>query len=159
MSSSTGIRQQLARLLDWEDAHAGFDSAVKGLPANLRGTTPSGLPYSPWQLVEHMRLTQADILEFCVASRYEEKEWPQDYWPAAAAPPPPAAWDQSIVAFRRDRDALIALALDEAIDLEAKVPNGTGQTYLRELVLVADHTAYHVGELIVVRRLLGAWKS
>ena len=157
MSNSTTFRQQLARLLAWEDAHAGFDKAVHGLPAAARGTAPAGLPYSPWQLVEHMRLTQADILDFCVAARYDEKEWPRDYWPAAPAPPSISAWDQSLQGFRRDRDAMIALALDDAVDLDAPVPNGTGQTYLRELLLVADHTAYHVGELIVVRRLLGAW--
>ena len=157
MPTSTSFRQQLARLLAWEDAHAGFEKAVQRLPAAVRGAAPPGLPYSPWQLLEHIRLTQADILEFCVAARYEEKEWPRDYWPSAAVPPTVSAWDQSIAGFRRDRDAMVALALDEAIDLEAPVPNGTGQTYLRELLLVADHTAYHLGELIVVRRLLGAW--
>ena len=157
MSASSAIRLHVARLLDWEDAHAGFDRAVEGLPATLRGTAPPGLPYSPWQLVEHIRITQADILEFCVAPHYEEKEWPKDYWPSSSAPASPAAWEKSLEGYRRDRDALIVLARDESIDLESRVPNGTGQTYLRELLLVADHTAYHVGELVIARRLLGAW--
>ena len=155
---STSVRQQLARLLDWEDAHVSFDAAVKGLPAAAQGTVPPGLPYSPWQLVEHIRITQADILEFCVAPHYEEKEWPGDYWPDGPKPPSPGAWNASVEAFRRDRESLKALALDPNVDLEARVPNGTGQTFLREIVLVADHTAYHVEELVVVRRLLGAWR-
>jgi len=158
MPDETALRKQIAQTLDWEDAHAGFDAAVEGLAPDLRGKTPPGLPYSPWQLVEHIRRTQADIIEFCQAPSYEEKEWPKDYWPDSAAPPSPKAWDDSIAAVRRGRKALAALTVAEKTDLTAPVPNGTGQTYLREILLVADHTAYHVGELIVVRRLLGAWK-
>jgi DinB family protein len=152
------VREQLIKLLSWEDAHVGFDAAVAGLAPQLRGTAPPGLPYSPWQLVEHLRITQHDILDFCRNSGYEEMSWPKDYWPPAASPPSRAAWDESIEQFRRDRSALETLASDPAIDLEAPIPHGTGQTYLRELLLVADHTAYHLGELIVVRRLLGAWR-
>jgi hypothetical protein len=159
MPDEKALRQQIARTLDWEDAHAGFESAVQGLPANLRGHTPPGLPYSPWQLVEHIRRTQSDILDFCIAPKYEEKEWPKEYWPDGAEPPSAKAWDDSIAAVKRDRDKLAALTVDPKTDLTARVPNGTGQSYLREVLLVADHTAYHVGELIVVRRLLGAWKS
>ena len=158
MPDETALRKQIARTLDWEEAHAGFDSAVEGLAPELRGKAPPGLPYSPWQLVEHIRRTQADILEFCQAPAYSEKEWPKDYWPGSAAPPTAKAWDDAVAAVRRDRKALAALTLDEKTALTAKVPNGTSQTYLREVLLVADHTAYHVGELIVVRRLLGAWK-
>jgi hypothetical protein len=151
------LREQLIKLLSWEDAHVGFDAAVAGLPPRLRGTAPAGLPYSPWQLVEHLRITQHDILDFCRNPAYQEISWPKDYWPPEASPPSPAAWDASIEQFRRDRSALEVLAGDPGIDLEARIPHGTGQTYLRELLLVADHTAYHLGELIVVRRLLGAW--
>ena len=158
MPDETALRKQIARTLDWEDAHAGFDAAVEGLPAELRGKAPPGLPYSPWQLLEHIRRTQADILEFSRAPSYAEKEWPKDYWPESAAPPTAKAWDDAIAAVRRDRKALADLTVDRKTDLTAPVPNGTGQTYLREVLLVADHTAYHVGELIVVRRLLGAWK-
>ena len=153
------FREQLAKLLSWEDAHASFDSAVADLPAMLRGSAPAGLPYSPWQLVEHLRITQHDILDFCRNPAYKEMSWPKDYWPSAVAPPSSAAWDASIAQFRRDRSALEALARDPTIDLEARLPHGTGQTYLRELLLAADHAAYHIGELIVVRRLLGAWPS
>jgi uncharacterized damage-inducible protein DinB len=158
MPDETALRKQIARTLEWEDAHAGFDAAVDGLATELRGKTPPGLPYSPWQLVEHIRRTQADILEFCQAPTYAEKEWPQDYWPETATPLTVKAWDESIAAVRRDRKALAALTVDKKTDLTAPVPNGTGQTYLREILLVADHTAYHVGELIVIRRLLGDWK-
>jgi uncharacterized damage-inducible protein DinB len=153
------LRDHLLRLLDWRDAHAGFDAAVDGLPGELRGVQPEGLPYSAWQMLEHLRLTQRDILDFCRNPDYAEPAWPDDYWPASAAPPTDAAWDESIRAFRADRDALKALATDGAVDLFAKIPHGTGQTYLRELLLASDHTAYHVGQLVVLRRLLGAWPA
>lgn len=159
MTGTTPLREQLIKLLSWEDAHVGFDTAVADLPARLRGTAPAGLPYSPWQLVEHLRITQHDILDFCRNPAYEEMSWPDDYWPPAASPPTPAAWKASIEQFQRDRSALEALAGDPAINLEARIPHGTGQTYLRELLLAADHAAYHIGELIVVRRLLGAWHA
>lgn len=151
------MRTAIAHLLDWEDAHVGFEKAVAGLPSELRGQAPSGLPYSPWQLLEHIRLTQHDILEFCRNPSYEELDWPKDYWPESASPPSAAAWDKSVAAVRKDREALKQLALNPGIDLLARVQAGDGQTYLRELLLVADHTAYHLGELVVVRRALGAW--
>ena len=151
------LRQHLARLLTWSDAHVSFDDAVAELPASARGRVPDGLPYSPWQLVEHMRITQADILEFCLESDYTEKAWPKDYWPRTAAPPTTRSWSASIADFKRDRDTLAQLATDPRRDLLAPVPAGTGQTLLREIILAADHTAYHVGQLIAVRRLLGHW--
>ncbi len=151
------VREHLIKLLSWEDAHVGFDAAVADLPANLRGSAPAGLPYSPWQLIEHLRITQHDILDFCRNPGYQEMSWPREYWPAQAAPPSSAAWDRSVEQFRQDRSALEALAKDPATELEAPIPHGSGQTYLRELLLAADHAAYHMGELIVVRRLLGAW--
>ena len=153
------FREHLARLLRWEEAHASFDKAVAGLPQALRGKAPAGLPYSPWQLVEHIRITQHDILDFCRNPAYQELPWPDDYWPLTAAPPTPAAWDESLRAFREDRAGLQQLARDPSIELTAAIPHGDGQTYLRELLLAADHSAYHVGELIVVRRLLGAWPA
>jgi len=155
--TSSALRDQIARLLSWHDAHATFDDAVARLPPKLRAVAPKGLPYSPWQLVEHLRRTQHDILDFCTNPEYEEPEWPADYWPSSAAPPSSKAWNKSVAAFRSDRDALAALARDPAADLLARIRHGNGQTYLRELLLAADHAAYHVGELIVVRRLLGAW--
>lgn len=155
--SDPSLREHLAFLLGSGDAHATFDAAVEGIPPDSRGTQPEGLPYSPWQLLEHLRITQADILAFCRDADYVQPTWPDDYWPATAAPPTEPAWQQSIDAFGEDREALRQLAAGPEPDLFAIVPHGTGQTYLRELLLVADHTAYHVGELIVVRRLLGIW--
>jgi hypothetical protein len=155
----TALRAQLRKLLDWEDAHVSLDSAIEGLPAKLRGVAPEGLPYSIWQLVEHLRLVQYDILDFCVNAGYEERTFPDDYWPETVEPPSAKAWDKSVAGLRRDRKSLADLADDAAIDLFAEIPHGSGQTYLRELVLVADHTAYHVGEIVAIRRLLGAWRT
>ena len=154
--NDAALRTQLAKLLDWHEAHVTFDKAVDGIPPAARGRTPQGAPHSPWQIVEHIRLAQQDILDFSVNSAYEEKKWPDDYWPAAA-PPNDAAWEEAIAACRRDRDALKALVRDPRTDLFATIPHGSGQTYLREVLLVADHTAYHVGQLVIVRRLLGVW--
>ena len=150
-------RTLLARLLDWEDAHVGFEKAVADIPPDLRGVRPANLPHSAWQLVEHMRIAQHDILDFCRNAAYEELEWPADYWPASEAPPSPAAWDDSIRRYLEDRKALQDLATDEGLELNTRIPHGSGQTYARELVLVADHAAYHIGQLVLVRRLLGIW--
>jgi hypothetical protein len=158
VKADDALREHLRRLLDWEDAHVGFDAAVAGIPVKLRRARPAGLPYSAWQLVEHLRITQHDILDFCRNPEYVELEWPDDYWPSFPAPPSAAAWDRSIRQFRTDRRALQRLATDEALDLVSEIPHGTGQTYLRELVLAADHAAYHVGELVILRRLLGIWR-
>lgn len=153
------LRQHAARLLTWSDAHVSFDAAVADLAPELRGVVPPGLPYSAWQLVEHMRLAQADILAFCTRPDYREGKWPDDYWPSTAAPPDAGTWEASIAAFRSDRATLQQMVSDPNCDLFAKVPAGTGQTVLREVLLVADHTAYHVGQLVTVRRLLGQWTA
>jgi len=158
MGTGQHLRELLGRLLAWEDAHVSFDAAVAGIPAERRGATPDKLPHSPWQLVEHLRRAQHDILEFCVNAQYEELRWPDDYWPAVPEPPSDAAWDESIAAFRRDRAALQGLAADTSIDLAARIPHGSGQTYARELALAADHAAYHVGQLVLIRRALGIWQ-
>jgi hypothetical protein len=159
MDSLTVIRQQLARVLDWEDAHAGYDAAVRHFPPDLRGVRPAGLAHSAWELIEHLRITQRDILDFCQATAYQALRWPQDYWPASPHPPAPKAWDTSVAAFQTDRRALKQMAVNPGLDLMAVVLHGTDQTYLRELLLVADHNAYHVGQLILVRRALGAWPA
>jgi len=151
------LRTHLRKLLDWEDAHVGFEAAVEGIPPALRGVVPQGLPYSLWQLLEHLRRTQRDIVEFCSNPAYVELTFPDDYWPASAAPPTAAAWDESIAGFRFDREVLEQLAANPAVDLFERIPHGTGQTYLRELLLVADHNAYHVAQLVMVRRCLGIW--
>jgi uncharacterized damage-inducible protein DinB len=155
--SDAAVRDHLRKLLDWSDAHVSFDAAVKGFPPKLRGAVPARFPHSAWQLVEHLRLAQADILEFCVNAKYKEKKFPDEYWPRTPAPRNGNAWTKSIAAFRRDRKALQRLASDRRIDLAATIPWGSGQTYLREILLVADHGAYHVGQLILVRRALGVW--
>jgi hypothetical protein len=151
------LGNHLRKLLGWREAHANFDTAVEGLGAELQGVRPPGLPHSPWELVEHLRITQADILEFCRSAKYREKSWPEDYWPDSPAPPGPGAWDNAVAEYRADREALQSLASESEVDLFAEIPWGQGQTYLRELLLVADHTAYHVGQLVLVRRALGAW--
>jgi DinB family protein len=153
----TELRDLLARALNWAEAHTGLDDAVAALAVELRGRAPDGLPYSPWQLLEHIRITQRDILDFCRDPAYEERKWPDDYWPPSPEPPSAAAWDETLRRIREDRGALETLARDPSVDLAARIPHGSGQTYLREILLVIDHTAYHLGELIVVRRLLGAW--
>jgi DinB superfamily len=155
--NEAAARQLLSRLLDWEDAHIGFEAAVAGIPVELRGKQPEGAPYSPWQLLEHLRMAQHDILDFCVNPDYEEQKWPEDYWPRTAAPPSDRAWEESIERYRRDRKALQNLAVDPNIELTARIPHAADHTYLRELVLVADHSAYHLGQLVLVRRLLGIW--
>jgi hypothetical protein len=158
MTSDAVLRELLARVLAWEDAHAGFEAIIEDFPEDLRGKKPPGVPYSPWQLLEHLRIAQHDILDFCVNPDYREMEWPKDYWPVSAAPPSDDAWDASVRKFLQDRDALGKLARDTTTDLDARIPHGSGQTYLRELLLVADHNAYHLGQLVLIRRLLGAWK-
>jgi len=158
MAPSDPLRDQLIKLLGWQDAHVNFDAAVEGIPSHLQGVRPDGLPYSPWQLLEHLRLTQRDILDFCRDATYEAPAWPDAYWPKSPVPPTPESWRESVDAFLSDRKSLEALIADPNVDLYAKIPHGEGQTYLREVLLVADHSAYHVGELVAVRRLLGVWK-
>jgi uncharacterized damage-inducible protein DinB len=152
------LRAQLVKLLDFEDAHVGFDRAVAGIPVRLRGKVPAGGEHSLWQLLEHLRIAQADILEFCKTAKYKEKKWPDDYWPASAAPPSGAAWTKSVAGYQRDRKAFQRLAANTRFELLATIPHGTGQTYLREILLAADHAAYHIGQIIAVRRQLGIWK-
>lgn len=159
MTADPAVRDLLARSLGWSEAHVSFDDAVRDLPAHLQGARPAGLPHSPWELLEHIRIAQRDILNFSLTARYEELEWPSGYWPTSPEPPDPGAWERSIAAVREDRDRLRELVRDTRVDLTAVTPHGTDQTYLRELLLLVDHTAYHVGQLMVVRRLLGAWPA
>jgi hypothetical protein len=151
------LRQHLLDLLAGGQAHATFDAAVKNLPAALRGKRPKGAEHSPWEVLEHLRIAQADILDFTRNPNCQHLPWPEGYWPATAAPPNEKAWDKSVRAFRRDLKAMSDLVADPAVDLYAKIPHGDGQTILREALLVADHNAYHLGELVLLRRLLGAW--
>ena len=157
--SDQALREQLARLLDWEEAHVGFDKAVADLPADTRGARVAGIDHSIWQLVEHMRLAQEDILDFCVNPKYvHTMKWPDDYWPKDPAPANAAAWDECISSFRREREKFKTLTR-ETKDLYALVPTGKGhQTYLRAILLVADHNSHHLGQILMIRKGLGAWK-
>jgi uncharacterized damage-inducible protein DinB len=146
-------------MLDWEDAHVTFDRAVDRVPKDKRGVVPPGLAWSLWQLLEHIRLTQFDILDFCRNRQYVEPASMSAYWPPSTEPASANDWNKAVAGVRHDRDALKTLAGDTAIDLFARIPHGTGQTYLREIILVADHTAYHVGQIVAVRRALGIWKG
>lgn len=157
MAKDEALRQHVVNLLTLGNAHVTFDDAIKGLAPELRGKRPKGAEYSAWQLLEHLRIAQSDILEFSRDARHKSPEWPGGYWPAKPVPPDDKAWDKSIRAFRKDLKAMCALVEDEKTDLYVKIPHGDGQTILREALLVADHNAYHVGQLVLVRRLLGAW--
>jgi hypothetical protein len=153
------LRKQLVALLEGGQAHLTFDDAIKDFPAELRGTVPQNLPYSAWQLLEHLRITQRDILNFSAppTGGYHAIEWPDDYWPRSVEPPTQKAWDQSIAAIRTDLKHFEDLIKKPESDLFKPFRWGDGQNLLREALLIADHTAYHLGELIVLRRLLGAW--
>lgn len=156
--NDTAVREHVSRALDWQDARASLVSAVDGLPAHLRGRRPPGWPHSAWELLEHLRMAQHDILDFCINPKYVEQKWPEDYWPPSAEPPSDASWDDSVQQLMADLGRLKRLALDPAIDLVSTIPHGSGQTYLRELLLVIDHNAYHIGQLVAVRRALGGWR-
>lgn len=153
------LRKQLVETLKGVGAHASFDDAVDGLPATLRGEKPKGMPHSPWMLLEHLRIGQWDILEFSRNAKHESPTWPEGYWAKTSAPPNAKAWDDSVASFRKDLKAMGELVKNPKTDLVAKIPWGDGQTILREALLAADHNAYHVAQIIDVRRLLGAWKG
>jgi hypothetical protein len=148
---------ELVKLLEGGGAHATLEDALAGLPANLRGVKPHNLPYSIWQLTEHIRIAQWDMLEFSKDGSHQSPKWPDDYWPKEAEPTDDAAWDKTIEQINADRDAFIALL--KSGDIYEKIPHGDGQTILREALQIADHNSYHTSEIILLRRLLGAWKS
>jgi hypothetical protein len=155
--SADSLRSHVAAVLEWQDAHVSFDAAIAHVPIEKRGMKPQGLPYSLWQLLEHLRITQRDILDFCRPAGYVELEWPADYWPESEEPPTESAWEDSIRGFREDLEEVRRMVADPEVDPFAVVPNGTTQTYLREFLLLADHNAYHVGEIVAARRSLGIW--
>lgn len=158
MTTDKALREHLVNLLTAGEAHANFDKAIQDLPAELRGKVPKGAEHSPWQLLEHLRIAQWDILEFSRNPEHKSPDFPAGYWPKTAAPPNDKAWEQSVEAFRKDLRAMCDLVTDEKVDLFAKIPHGDGQTILREALLTADHNAYHIGQLVLVRRILSAWE-
>jgi len=153
------LREHIIYLLNGGGAHARFDDAVKNMPEELRGIRSDGLPHTAWMLLEHLRLAQWDILGFSRNSKHRSPEWPKGYWPKTEAPPSAAAWNKSIQQFRKDLKSMQDLVANPKTNLYARIPWGDGQTILREALLVADHNAYHLGQLVDVRRLLGAWKE
>ena len=157
MKGEPALREQLRELLGGGHAHLDFERAIADLPAELRGARPPGLPHTPWRLVEHMRIAQWDILRFSFDPDHVSPVFPEGYWPEGDVPPDPGAWDRSVAAFRADLRAMMDLVADPETAPFAPIPHGQGQTVLREALLVADHNAYHLGQLVTVRRLLDAW--
>ena len=158
MENEKALKEQLVQLLKSSEAHADFEAAVKDVPASARGTRPSGAAHSPWEVLEHMRIAQWDILEFTRNANHVSPEFPAGYWPKTQAPPDEKAWSKSVEGFRSDLTAMSELVADESTDLSAPIPHGDGKTILREALLLADHNAYHLAELVLLRRLLGAWQ-
>ena len=158
MDKESDWRAIIASSLNWEQAHSSLDTALRGLPAELRGKRPQGLPHSAWELLEHIRITQRDLLDFLQNPDYEEKlEWPKDYWPRSMAPSGDKEWNGSVSGWKKDRIAIERFTTDSKTDLTGRIPKGTGQTYLRTILVTVDHTAYHVAQIVMVRQLLGAW--
>jgi hypothetical protein len=151
------LREQLRGFVDWHEAHADWKTALKDFPADKRGIKPSGAPYSAWELLEHARIAMWDILEFSRDAKHVSPEWPSGYWPASPEPPDDAAWEKSVKSFLKDMETMRKLAADPKADLFAKIPHGSGQTILREILLAQDHNAYHLGQFVLLRRMLGAW--
>jgi hypothetical protein len=158
VKNDKALREHLLHLLKGGGAHAGFDAVMEGLPVAMQGKRPAGAEHSPWEILEHMRLAQWDILEFSRNPKHTSPDWPGGYWSKTQSPPNKTAWSKSVKAFRADLDAMCQLVKGSSKDLYERIPHGTGQTILREALLIADHNAYHLGEMVLVRRLLGAWK-
>lgn len=156
-TNPSSLRKHLAELLDGGNAHAAWRAALAGIPEAQRGAKPPGAAHTPWQLLEHLRIAQWDILEFCRNPRHVSPEFPSGYWPASEAPLDAGAWGKSLESFARDLEQMKKLVMNPRTNLFARIPHGDGQTILREALLAADHAAYHLGQMVLLRRLLGAW--
>jgi hypothetical protein len=154
MKKTDPVRQHITNLLTKAEAHISLREALKDFPTKLRGSKPEGGPHTPWQLLEHIRIAQWDILEFCRSARHKSPKWPDEYWPKTEAPPSATAWGNSVKQVLADLKAIHKVIADPKRDLIGKIPHGDGQTLLREALLVADHNAYHLGQLVMVRRIL-----
>jgi len=159
MDRDQQLRQQLAKALDWNEAHADLAAAVNDFPSDARGRVAEGMPHSAWQLLEHIRIALWDIVEFCRDTSHKSPKWPEGYWPKEPAPPDDAAWQHSIDAIHENLGRMRELVTDAKNDLLAPLPGGSGQTLLREALLIADHNAYHLGQIVLVRKAVGAWKD
>ena len=151
------LREHLRKVLTWGEAHLDWPKALKGFPKAKRGKKPKGAPHSPWDLLEHVRIAQWDILNFCRDPKHASPDWPAGYWPKTPAPPSDAAWEQTVETLQKDVEAMGELVMDTRNDLFAPIAHGTGQTILRQALLLADHNSYHLGQFVLVRRMLGAW--
>jgi hypothetical protein len=157
VANDKALRDHLLYLLKGDGAHSDFETAIKDLPASLRGKRPKGAAHSPWEVLEHLRITQRDILESTRNANHQSPDFPAGYWPSAQNPPDEKAWDKSANAFRADLKALTDLVVSSSTDLFAPIPNTDGQTIVRKMFMAADHNAYHLGEFVLLRRMLGAW--
>ena len=151
------LRRQLRSLLSGREAHVDWATALRGFPKQLRGARPKGAPHSAWELLEHARIAQRDILEFCRNPKHVSPKWPSGYWPKNRSPRSASEWNRTVERFRRDMRAMVKLVTDAKADLTAAIPHGSGQTLLREALLLADHNSYHLGQFVQLRRLLGSW--
>ena len=159
MNLDEQVRQHVMKLLKGGSAHLDFESAVDGIPQAMRGATSGSTGHTPWRLIEHMRIAQWDILQFSLDAGHVSPSFPDGYWPSDDAPADDAAWHHCLDAFRNDLHAMQELVANPTIDLFAPIPHGDGQTILREALLVADHNAYHLGQLVLLRRVLGIWHN
>jgi DinB superfamily len=157
--NDAALRQQLTEMIRGGNARADFKKAIEDFPAEVRGKRPKGCPHSPWELLEHMRIAQRDILEFSRSADHKSPNWPEGYWPETAEPSDPKGWDRSVHGFCQDMQTMCELIEHAASDLYTPIPHGSGQTLLREALLVADHNSYHLGQLVLLRRILGAWTA
>ncbi len=157
--SEKAVREKLSELLSWGEAHADWKKALEGVDEAKRGIRPQGIPYSLWELLEHVRIAQWDIIAFTKDAKHKSPEWPSGYWPKSPAPPDAAAWEKTVKEFFKGIKELQKLTLDPKVRLDQKIAHGTGQTPLRQILLLADHNAYHLGQFVLVRRALDDWKG
>jgi uncharacterized damage-inducible protein DinB len=156
-ANDKALREQLSKVLSWREAHADWKQALAGLDPTHRGVRPAGSPHSVWDLLEHVRLAQRDILDFTLEPKHVSPDWPAGYWPKSLAPADDAEWEKSVREFFHDLQEMERLVSNPRTDLFARIKHGTGQTFLRQVLLLIDHNSYHLGQLVLVRRLLGAW--